>query len=113
MPTPASPATPSPAVPLVCDTAQIERALRIYFRAGDTCEIRALNCTPRYGAPHESFGYFREAAAAAKAVADLDRAMTPCGIYAVINPVDPALYARSASRFQRAGKGTATTDRAS
>ena len=91
------------------DITMIENALRLFFQPGDVFEIRALDAvTPTYNKPHVESGYFdyEHIYEAAKAVAKLQ-----CrGVYVTVNPVNPALLARSANRMQPAGRDAASKD---
>jgi len=91
---------------------------RLFFMPGEVTEIRAygLNGKARgwegfARGPGVVAGYFDEAGAFEQAAAALEAAKAP-GIYFVLNPVAPALLARSANRLKAADQKTSlTTDR--
>lgn len=91
------------------EISQIESALRLFFKDGDVFEIRALDAvTAEFRRPHVESGYFDygHIPEAAKAVSKLQ-----CrGVYVTVNPVNPALLARSANRMQPAGRDSSTKD---
>lgn len=86
--------------------AEIVRTLRI-FRRGEVCEIRIPKIGGR-GKPYTAVGYFRDYEAAAEAVANFDRNRVFAGIYFVLNPIHPALWARSPEMLTEFAESTAT-----
>lgn len=87
------------------DPAQdIRRFLSLLFQPGDVFEVRAPGCRERPDAKYAftCSGYFTHAALeqAAAQIAELDRATIAPGIYVTLNPIAPALLARSANRIK-------------
>lgn len=91
---------------VVCDVAQVERALRLIVVDGATFEIRAP-ITDR-GRESILFGYFMDPARAAREINKSCRNAT--AVYVTLNPVRPELRARCADRLMTAGKGSTTSD---
>src|SRR5690554_628177 len=78
---------------------EIIQALELLFEPGDVFEIRVLEAErASYRRPHVESGYFdyEHRADVPRALAQIDKAL---GIYVTINPVNPALLARSANRL--------------
>lgn len=88
----------------------IRRFLELLFEPGDVFEVRAPNCRDRpdarYG--YTCCGYFTHESIelAAKQIAELDRANVAPGIYVTLNPVAPALLARSVNRIKTKARET-------
>lgn len=77
----------------------IKKNLELLHPPGSTIEIRALK-VPGRGMPYQSSGYFDDFGAAAACAAELDsRDPGPLGIFMTMNPVKPALLARSPNRM--------------
>ena len=75
--------------------ALILRNIRLLHSPGSTIEIRALGI-PGRGKPHTAAGFFSDFQAAARCAAELDcQSHGPEGVYITLNPVNPALLARS------------------
>jgi len=74
---------------------EIRRAAGLLFRAGDVVEVRV----PKAGRQRTISGYFSDFEQLAQAVERLDRNRWP-GIYWTINPVNPALEARSQGKLK-------------
>jgi hypothetical protein len=92
------------------DKQQIIRALELWFQPGDVFEIRVLDATTAdYMRPHVESGYFdfEHIDAVADALAKL---RTYRGIYATVNPVNPALLARANNRIRAVGREPTTAD---
>lgn len=94
--------------PEILDTeislTEMRRAVGLLFRAGDVVEVRV----PKAGRQRTISGYFSDFEQLAQAVARLDRNRWP-GIYWTINPVTPALEARSQGKL-KAFAETTTSD---
>ncbi|MCC6426647.1 MAG: DUF3987 domain-containing protein [Phycisphaerales bacterium] len=79
-------------------------------KKGDVFEVRAPKCQERAGSDFRSTaaGYFTYDSidAAAQAIEALDASRLAPGIYTTLNPVNPALLARSANRLQPKAKAT-------
>lgn len=87
---------------------------RVLYRPGDVVEVRAFL---KRGGNHPAwdgwssgivFGYFDDPDAYAAALAALDASRRPESIYTTLNPVKPALLARSVNRLQGGRRGTDT-----
>lgn len=89
----------------------IARFLEILHAPGNVFELRALDCPDRQGGAFTSIvsGYFNSAVQAAEAIGPIDKQNRPSGIYATLNPVQPALIARAAGRMVHKAKW-ATSD---
>lgn len=88
----------------------IETSLRLLFEPGDVFEIRILDAErPGYRRPHIESGYFDydHIADVPQTLAEITTAM---GIYITMNPVNPALLARSANRLKTARRNDTTSD---
>lgn len=91
---------------------------RLFFKPGEITEIRAYGLAgsgPWRGRAWGEgivFGYFDNAEAFGKAAMGLEKAKAP-GIYFVLNPIVPMLFARSANELKAAAgkKARATQDR--
>ena len=90
---------------LTPDREVIRRALGLLFSPGDVFEIRGLDA--RGGGPVRA-GYFDDHGAAVQAAAGLSGGFS--GVYVTLNPVAPALLARSVNRVRAAKRGEATSD---
>lgn len=87
---------------------EILRALELLFQPGDVFETRVLDAErASYRHPHAESGYFDY-----EHRADVPRALaqiaTAAGVYVTINPVAPALLARSANRLNTARRNETT-----
>ena len=90
------------------DLDEIRRALGLLLEPGQVTELRALEVsTPDYRRPHTVSGYFDDPAALARAAEALPS--TAKGIYLVVNPINPALLARSANRVRVVSERDALT----
>ena len=90
-----------------CD--DINKILNLTFAPGDVFEVRCLNATaPSARYSHIESGYFtyESIPKVGKELARIDAR----GVYFTPNPVNPALLARSANRFQAAKRENSTTD---
>lgn len=90
-----------------CD--DINKILNLAFAPGDVFEVRCLNATvPGTRYTHIESGYFtyENITKVGKELARIDAR----GVYFTPNPVNPALLARSANRFQAAKRENSTTD---
>ena len=88
-------------------TSTIERAGRLLMAEDGVAELRALGVSRNgFRAPHTEAGYFNDPAALAQAAVNIEGAK---GIYITLNPVTPALLARSHNRIKALGKGDPTT----
>ncbi len=90
--------------------ATICRFLELLFEPGDVFEVRAPGCRDRPDVKYAytCSGYFTSDAIekAGEEVASLDRAGIAPGIYVTLNPVAPALLARSANRIKPRARET-------
>jgi hypothetical protein len=75
---------------LVCDRAEIARTIRLLFKADDVIEVRI----PKTRAGTVA-GYFDDHSLVVDAIVRADRKYRPSGVYFVLNPLHPALLARS------------------
>jgi|APSaa5957512622_1039677.scaffolds.fasta_scaffold09548_2 hypothetical protein len=85
-------------------------ALKLLYQPGDVFEIRVLDAErPGYRRPHVESGYFdyEHIADVPQTVAEITTAM---GVYVTMNPVNPALLARSANRLKIARRNESTGD---
>lgn len=91
---------------------EIQRALAAMIEPDAVFEIRILE--PKRGnrgyVPRVIYGYFNEPSKVSEALASLglDGAK---GVYVTLNPVNPALLARSCNRFTEAKDGQTTSDK--
>lgn len=108
---PAATASPSPTVPERLDHAEIGRALGVLIERDQVFEVRVLDGIPRSGwsKPRTFSGYFR-GCEAQKVVAELMALKAWAGVYITLNPINPSLYARSASHLKEARATTADVD---
>jgi hypothetical protein len=91
---------------IAADRAEILRALQALAEPGQVIELRALDAvTPGWRRPHTVAGYFDDWTRLAAAAARLDAR----GVYATLNPVQPALLARAHNRVKDLGAGDAAT----
>jgi P4 family phage/plasmid primase-like protien len=101
-------ASPAP----LLDPAEIEKALAVLVGPEQAFEVRILE--PRRSGrnwnPRVSYGYFDDPASVVPALAAL-RLDAAKGIYITLNPVDPALLARSHNRFAEARNDSTTADK--
>jgi len=94
------------------DAAEVQKALEVIVDPGSVFEIRILE--PRYAAggcaPRVISGYFDDPAKVSDALNSLwlDGAK---GVYVTLNPVNPALLARSRNKFTKAMNGQTTGDK--
>ncbi len=88
----------------------ILRFLELLFEPGDVFEVRAPNCRDRpdarYGYTCSGYFTYDSIEQAARQIADLDRAGIAPGIYVTLNPVEPALLARSVNRIKTKARET-------
>ncbi len=88
----------------------IRRFLELLFEPGDVFEVRAPGCRDRPDAKYAytCSGYFTfdTLDRAADEIAALDRSAVAPGIYVTLNPVAPALLARSANRIKPRARET-------
>jgi hypothetical protein len=85
-------------------------ALKLLYQPGDVFEIRVLDAErPGFRRPHIESGYFDYAhiADVPQTLAEITTAM---GVYITMNPVNPALLARSANRLKTARRNETTSD---
>ncbi|MBT5608563.1 MAG: hypothetical protein HOJ57_21685, partial [Lentisphaerae bacterium] len=88
----------------------ITAALRLLFRPGDVFEIRVLDAERAgFRRPHVESGYFdyEHIDDVPQTLAEITTAM---GVYVTMNPVNPALLARSANRLKTARRNETTSD---
>ena len=88
---------------------QILRTLTVFHKTASLVEIRILGI-PGRGRPHQAAGYFTDCRQAASLIAGFDLGRTPGGIYFNLNPINPALLARSPNRITEYLENT-TADR--
>ncbi len=92
----------------------VREFLGLLFEPGDVFEVRAPDCRDRPDArwSYVSSGCFsvENVDAAAKAIVELDRAAFAPAVYVTMNPITPALLARSANRISFRARAT-TQDR--
>ena len=88
----------------------VRRHLELLYEPGDVFEVRAPGCRDRPGSryAYTCSGYFThgDLEQAAAQIAQLDRAGIAPGIYVTLNPVQPALLARSANRIKTRARET-------
>jgi hypothetical protein len=85
------------------DIAEILRALSLLAEPTQVIELRLLHARPnRQRTPVTMSGYFNDH----RALADQALAYSACarGVYITLNPINPALLARSANRLRVVGK---------
>jgi len=85
-------------------------ALKLLYQPGDVFEIRVLDAErPGFRRPHIESGYFDYAHIddVPQTLAEITTAM---GVYVTMNPVNPALLARSANRLKTARRNETTSD---
>jgi hypothetical protein len=85
-------------------------ALKLLYQSGDVFEIRVLDAErPGFRRPHIESGYFDYAHIddVPQTLAEITTAM---GVYITMNPVNPALLARSANRLKTARRNETTSD---
>jgi hypothetical protein len=101
----------SPAVVERLDPSEIGRTLGLLFEPDQVLEVRVLDGIPSSGwsKPRTFSGYFR-GCEAEKVVAELMALKAWAGVYITLNPINPALYARSASHLKEARATTADVD---
>lgn len=80
--------------------ATIRRALEVVAEPGDVNEIRI----PKAGRQRTISGYFDDIDAMAQATAEVDGQFP--GVYATLNPVNPALLARAANKVRSYAEAT-------
>lgn len=94
------------------DSAEVGKALAVMVEPGSVFEVRILE--PRRGgrgyAPRVIYGYFNDPDTVPEALAGLGLEGAK-GIYITLNPVDPALLARSHNKFTGAKDGQTTADK--
>jgi hypothetical protein len=94
---------------LRADPAEIRKALEALFERDDVAELRALDVRDgRRGVTLS--GYFNDFGLLAMEASRLSDAGAT-GVYVTLNPVNPALLARSVNRVRIAKSGEATGDR--
>ncbi len=87
--------------------AAIRAALAVFMSPGQVVELRALDWGFRHAV---AAGYYDDPAALARDAAKLTREAS--GVYVTLNPVNPALLARCANRWEEQGrKATLTGDK--
>jgi hypothetical protein len=92
------------------DADRTTAALRLLFQPGDVFEIRILDAERAgFRRPHVESGYFdyEHIADVPQTLAEITTAM---GVYVTMNPVNPALLARSANRLKTARRNESTSD---
>jgi replicative DNA helicase len=84
-----------------------EAFLRILHEPGAAFEVRSINCPERAGGSFVSTvaGWFNDPSTAAQAI-DRVEALKPPAVYVTLNPVEPALLARSVNRLAHKAKST-------
>lgn len=93
------------------DPAEIRRALDLILGPGQVTELRALGVSSReYRKPHTVSGYYEDRASL------VDDAVSVCncgatGVYFIVNPINPALLARTVNRCTPVTDGDLTADR--
>jgi hypothetical protein len=101
----------APVAPIraIDNNSDIGKFLAALHEPGSVFEVRAPKCRDRPGATYTytASGYFNDTAKAAKAIAALDARARCDAIYVTLNPVNPALLARSGNRIK--DKATTTT----
>jgi P4 family phage/plasmid primase-like protien len=92
--------------------AEIQKALAVVVAPGQIFEVRILEprLSRRGYAPRVIYGYFDDPAMVPDALAAL-RLEGAKGIYLTLNPVNPALLARSHNKFTEAKDGQTTADK--
>tara|TARA_R110002096_G_scaffold293955_2_gene488359 strand:- start:3011 stop:5635 length:2625 start_codon:yes stop_codon:yes gene_type:complete len=93
---------------VAADEAEILRALILLAEPGQVVELRALEVDNGRGHQSVYSGYFDDHHALAKAALELSP--NAKGVYITLNPVEPALLARSANRIRQATRGGTTGD---
>lgn len=86
--------TPNQNIVKKADITEINRAISVLFKNGDTVELRAL----RVNGKQIHAGYFRDFNKLATEAARLSGQAG--GVYCVLNQINPALYARAADRIE-------------
>lgn len=98
----------------VAPSNSIRRYIALLFQAGDVFEVRALDCrerNSRYTFTCSGYFAFDAIDVAVREVAALDESGIAPAIYVTLNPVAPALLARSLNRIKtRARETTADKD---
>ncbi len=90
------------------DIAAVEAGLRVIVPLGQVFEIRILDGTTREDRRAYTYsGYFEDPAKAAKALAPFTIFK---GAYVVLNPINPALLARSMNKIRIVGREPTTAD---
>src|ERR1051326_1836498 len=79
----------------VADCDEIQRAIGLIFKSGDVVEVRI----PKTRAGVIS-GYFTDRSVMARAIAYADKKYHPCGVYYVLNKINPALLGRAYNRLK-------------
>ncbi len=83
-------------------------ALNVLFEPGQITELRALEVSTRtYRRPHTVSGYFDDMAKLAAEAARISPFAK--GVYVILNPINPALLARSANRVRDVDDRDSTT----
>lgn len=86
-------------MPVRVEKDEIARTARLFLANQKVREVRALDVsTPEYRYPHIEAGYFADPELLVKDVMRLSQ--HAAGIYITLNPVNPALLARSANRLK-------------
>jgi hypothetical protein len=91
---------------LAADRTEIQHALQLLGEPGQVFELRALEAvTPGWRRPHVVAGYFDDPVKLAAEAARIQAR----GVYVILNPVRPALLARSCNRVKDFNPGEALT----
>lgn len=90
--------------------ARLAALYAVLFAPDQVVELRALGVESGPGRPHTVAGYFDGAHRAEMVRAALDVTKRASGVYATLNPINPALLARRANRTGRADTGALTKD---
>lgn len=103
----ADPRRPPAAAAHAADQPEIRRACKLLFRQGDVIELRALDVRQSQASkPHVVAGYFCDVERLANEAFRLTKHAR--GVYATLNPVNPALLARAKNRCVEYPKATAS-----
>lgn len=94
------------------DAAEVQKALEVMVEPGSVFEVRILEPrrTGRSFVPRVIYGYFNDPAKVPGALNALHLEGAK-GIYITLNPVNPALLARSHNKFTEAKDGQTTADK--
>ncbi len=96
-----------PSVSSEAHCTDVAAFLRLLHGPGDVFEVRVINCPERAGGSFVSTvaGWFNDPAAAAQAVAEIERVKPPA-VYVTVNPCLPGLMGRAANRLLPKSKST-------